>query len=213
MTESIAWKRITDFVHQETDAKICCQLGHSGPKGSTQVGWEQMDAPLDQGNWTILAPSPIPWSSSNAMPKVMTREDMDIVRDQFVRAAEYAEQAGFDMLELHCAHGYLLSAFITPVTNHRTDEYGGSLENRLQFPMEVFEAVRTVWPEQKPMSVRLSATDWIGDEGITPSDAVAIASAFKRAGVDICDVSAGQTSTRKTRLRAYVSNPVCRPDS
>ena len=191
-----AWKRITDFVHQETDAKICCQLGHSGPKGSTQVGWEQMDAPLEQGNWTILAPSPLPWSSSNAMPKVMTREDMDIVRDQFVRAAEYAEQAGFDMLELHCAHGYLLSAFITPVTNHRTDEYGGSLENRLRFPMEVFEAVRTVWPEQKPMSVRLSATDWINDEGITPSDAVAIASAFKRAGVDICDVSAGQTSTR-----------------
>ncbi len=191
-----AWKRITDFVHAETAAKICCQIGHSGPKGSTRIGWEGMDAPLEQGNWPLLAASDVSWSPGNQVPKPMDRADMDRVRDQFVTATEMADRAGFDMIELHCAHGYLLSSFISPLTNQRTDEYGGSLENRLRFPLEVFAAMRAVWPEEKPVSVRISAHDWAGDEGITPEDAVEIARHLKQAGVDIVDVSAGQTSTR-----------------
>src|SRR5262245_41801157 len=163
-----AWKRIVDFVHAETDARIAMQLGHSGPKGSTQLGWEAMDAPLASGNWEVMGPSPVAWSPANAMPRQMTRGDMDRVRDEFVRSARMAERAGFDMLELHYAHGYLMSAFITPLTNHRTDAYGGNLENRMRFPLEVFAAVRAVWPAQKPMSVRISANDWVGAEGITP---------------------------------------------
>jgi anthraniloyl-CoA monooxygenase len=189
------WRRIVDFVHAETDARIAMQLGHSGPKGSTQLGWEAMDAPLASGNWEVMGPSPVAWSPANAMPRQMTRGDMDRVRDEFVRAARMAERAGFDMLELHYAHGYLMSAFITPLTNHRTDAYGGNLENRMRFPLEVFAAVRAVWPAQKPMSVRISANDWLGAEGITPEDAVAIARLLKQAGADIIDVSAGQTST------------------
>jgi anthraniloyl-CoA monooxygenase len=189
-----AWKRIVDFVHAETDAKIAIQLGHSGPKGSTQLGWETMDAPLPHGNWEVMGPSPVAWSRDNQIPRAMTRADMDRVRAEFVRAAEMAERAGFDMLELHYAHGYLMSAFITPLTNHRTDAYGGSLENRMRFPLEVFQAVRAVWPAPKPISVRISANDWVGADGITPEDAVAIARMLKEAGVDIVDVSAGQTS-------------------
>ncbi len=189
-----AWTRIVDFVHAETDAKIALQLGHSGPKGSTQLGWEEMDAPLKDGNWEILAPSPVPWSPDNAIPREMTRDDMNVVRDQFVAAARAAQRCGFDMLELHCAHGYLLSAFITPLTNRRTDAYGGSLENRLRFPLEVFRAVRDAWPGAKPISVRISANDWVGDDGITPDDAIDVARAFSAAGADIIDVSAGQTS-------------------
>jgi anthraniloyl-CoA monooxygenase len=189
-----AWKRIVDFVHAETDASIAIQLGHSGPKGSTQLGWEEMDAPLAEGNWPVMAPSPVPWSPRNQVPRAMTRADMDAVRDQFVRAAGMAERAGFDMLELHYAHGYLMSAFITPLTNRRTDAYGGSLENRMRFPLEVFHAVRAVWPEAKPISVRISANDWVGAHGITPQDAVEIARLLGGAGVDIIDVSAGQTS-------------------
>jgi anthraniloyl-CoA monooxygenase len=190
-----AWKRIVDFVHAETDARICCQLGHSGPKGSTQLGWEEMDVPLKAGNWPVMAASDVSWSPLNQPPKAMDHADMDRVRDQFVSATVMADRAGFDMLELHCAHGYLLSSFITPLTNKRTDEYGGPLENRMRFPLEVFHAVRAVWPEGKAISVRISANDWVGDEGIQPQDAVEIAHMLQEAGVDICDVSAGQTST------------------
>ncbi len=191
-----AWKRIVDFVHAETQAKICAQIGHSGAKGSTQLGWEEMDAPLKESNWPLLAASAVPWSPQNQTPKAMDRADMDMVRDQFVAAAEMAERCGFDMLELHMAHGYLLYSFISPLTNLRDDDYGGSLENRMRYPLEVFHAVRAVWPEDKPISVRISANDWVGEEGITPAEAVEIARLLQAAGVDICDVSAGQTSKR-----------------
>jgi anthraniloyl-CoA monooxygenase len=191
-----AWRRIVAFVHRESEAKIGIQLGHSGAKGSTQLGWEEMDAPLAAGNWEVMAPSPVPWSPRNQVPREMTRHDMDRVRREFVAAAEMAARAGFDLLELHCAHGYLLSSFITPLTNRRTDAYGGSLANRMRFPLEVFEAVRSVWPAEKPISVRISAHDWVGPEGITPADAVEVARLLQEAGVDIVDVSAGQTSTR-----------------
>jgi anthraniloyl-CoA monooxygenase len=189
-----AWKRIVDFVHAETDACIALQLGHSGAKGSTQLGWEEMDAPLADGNWEVMGPSPVPWSPHNQVPREMTRGDMDRVRDQFVRAAEMGNRAGFDMLELHYAHGYLMSSFITPLANRREDAYGGSLENRMRFPLEVYRAVRAVWPEAKPISVRISAHDWVGSRGVTPADAVEIARMLKREGVDVIDVSAGQTS-------------------
>ena len=191
-----AWKRIVDFIHAETDAKIGMQLGHSGPKGSTQLGWEAMDAPLPDGNWQVIGPSPVAWSPRNQVPREMTRADMDTVRDDFARAANMAARAGFDLVELHCAHGYLLSAFITPLVNRRTDAYGGSLENRLRFPLEIYHAVRAVWPPAKPISVRISASDWVGEEGITPEDAVEIARRLADAGVDIINVSAGQTSMR-----------------
>ncbi|WP_298020086.1 bifunctional salicylyl-CoA 5-hydroxylase/oxidoreductase [uncultured Parasphingopyxis sp.] len=191
-----AWKRLTDFVHRETGAKICAQLGHSGPKGSTQLGWEEMDAPLTDGNWPLIAASAVTWSDRNQVPKAMDRAVMDRVRDEFVAAAEMAERAGFDMIELHMAHGYLLSSFITPLTNRRDDDYGGSLENRMRFPLEIFHSVRAVWPEDKPISVRISANDWVGEDGVTPEEAVRIAGMLNEAGVDICDVSAGQTSTR-----------------
>ncbi len=190
-----AWTRIVDFIHRETDAKVAIQLGHAGPKGSTQLGWEDMDAPLDAGNWEIMGPSPVPWSERNQIPREMTLDDMVKVRGQFVASAAMAERCGFDLLELHYAHGYLMSAFITPLTNKRTDEYGGSLENRMRFPLEVFHAVRAVWPDEKPISVRISANDWVGEDGITPEDAVEIARRLSDAGVDIIDVSAGQTST------------------
>ncbi len=191
-----AWKRLCDFVHAETPAKLCAQIGHSGPKGSTQLGWEEMDAPLPDGNWPILAASAVPWSERNPVPRAMDRADMDAVRDAFVAAARMADRAGFDMLEVHAAHGYLLSSFITPLTNRRDDEYGGSLDNRLRYPLEVIRAVREAWPAGKPLSVRISANDWVGEEGIIPDDAVAIARRLKAAEVDIVDVSAGQTSTR-----------------
>ncbi|MGQ2941266.1 MAG: bifunctional salicylyl-CoA 5-hydroxylase/oxidoreductase [Blastomonas fulva] len=187
------WKRITDFVNTNSKAKMCLQLGHSGAKGSTKLGWEGMDEPLDSGNWPLIAASDVPWSDANQTPRPMTRADMDIVRDQFVAATRMAIDAGFDMVEMHAAHGYLLSSFITPMQNRRTDEYGGSLENRLRFPLEVFAAMRAAWPSHKPMSVRISATDWMGDQGVTPEEAVRIAQAFHEAGADLIDVSAGQT--------------------
>jgi anthraniloyl-CoA monooxygenase len=190
-----AWKRLTDFVHAETDARICCQIGHSGRKGSTRIGWEGMDRPLTEGNWEIISASAIPWSEENAVPKEATRADMDRIRDEFVSAAEMAQRAGFDMIELHAAHGYFISSFISPLSNRREDDYGGSLENRLRYPLEVFRAMRAVWPQEKPMSVRISANDWAGDDGVTPEEAVEIARAFEAAGADIIDVSAGQTST------------------
>jgi anthraniloyl-CoA monooxygenase len=189
-----AWTRIVDFVHAETDAGIGVQLGHSGPKGSTQLGWEEADAPLPEGNWPVIGPSAVAWSPRNQVPREMTRADMDSVRDDFVRAAAMAVRAGFDLIELHCAHGYLLSAFISPLTNRRADAYGGSLENRMRFPLEVYHAVRAIWPGTLPISARISATDWVGDEGITPEDAVGIARILGDAGVDIINVSAGQTS-------------------
>ncbi len=188
-----AWTRIVDFVHRYTHAKIALQLGHAGPKGSTQLGWEESDEPLREGNWPLIGPSPERYGPNNQVPREMTRADMDAVRDQFVQAARMGEACGFDMLELHCAHGYLLSSFITPLSNRRTDEYGGSLANRLRYPLEVFRAMRAVWPQHKPMSVRISATDWVPG-GITPEDAVPVARMFKDAGADLIDVSAGQTS-------------------
>ena len=188
-----AWKTIVDFVHQWSGAKFCLQLGHSGPKGSTKLMWEGMDEPLDEGNWPVVGPSAHPYSQRNQTPAQMTRADMDRVKAEFVRAAQMGAQAGFDMLEVHCAHGYLLSSFITPLQNRRADEYGGSLENRLRYPLEVFAAVRAVWPAALPMSVRISATDW-HPEGITADDSVQIATAFKSAGADLIDVSTGQTS-------------------
>lgn len=189
-----AWKRLTDFVHAETEAKICCQIGHSGRKGSTQLGWEEMDAPLKAGNWDIISASAIPWSDNNALPKAATRADMDVIRDEFVEATRMAERANFDMVELHAAHGYLISSFISPLSNQREDEYGGSLENRMRYPLEVFKAMRDAWPEGKPMAVRISANDWVEEDGVTPVEAVEIARMFSEAGADIIDVSAGQTS-------------------
>ncbi|WPY94842.1 bifunctional salicylyl-CoA 5-hydroxylase/oxidoreductase [Limimaricola variabilis] len=189
-----AWRRITDFVHAETDAKFCCQIGHSGRKGSTQLGWEEMDAPLKEGNWETISASPIPWSDNNPAPREMTRDEMDEVTAQFVASTEMAARAGFDMIELHAAHGYLVSSFISPMSNRRSDEYGGSLENRLRWPLEVFRAMRAAWPDDKPMSVRISANDWVGEHGVTPDEAVEIARAFSQAGADLIDVSAGQTS-------------------
>jgi anthraniloyl-CoA monooxygenase len=192
-----AFARIVEFVHANSEAKICMQIGHAGRKGSTQVGWEQADWPIDescgQRNWPLLAPSPLPYRDSvNQVPREMDREDMDEVIAQFCSAAIRAEQAAFDMLELHMAHGYLLASFLSPVTNRRRDAYGGSLANRLRYPLEVFEAVRAVWPRAKPMSVRVSATDWI-QGGTTGADTVEIARAMKAAGCDLIDVSTGQT--------------------
>jgi len=188
-----AWRRIVDFVHAHGRAKFCLQLGHSGPKGSTRVGWEGYDVPLADGNWPVMAASDVPWSADNQVPRPMTRADMDEVIGGFVAATRMGIEAGFDMVELHAAHGYLLSSFITPLTNRRTDEYGGSLENRLRFPLEVFRAMRDAWPADRPMSIRISANDWMGDQGVTPNQAVEIGRAFAAAGADLIDVSAGQT--------------------
>ena len=191
------WKRIVDFVHANSDAKIAMQLGHAGAKGSTRVAWEGTDQPLDAGNWPLLSASPQQYLDGvSDWSRAMTRADMDRVRDDFVRATRHAAEAGFDWLELHCAHGYLLSSFISPLTNQRSDEYGGALENRLRYPLEVFAAVRAVWPEHLPMSVRISAHDWV-EGGITPDDAVQIARAFKAAGADLIDCSSGQVSKQE----------------
>jgi len=189
-----AWRRIVEYVHTHSDCKVAIQIGHAGPKGSTKVGWEGNDVPLEEGNWEIIAPSPIAWAPQNQIPKEMTQADMSDVKQQFVDATKRAHEAGFDMIELHAAHGYLLSSFISPVSNKRTDKYGGSLENRLLFPLDVCRAMRSAWPQDKPMAVRISATDWIGEAGITGQDAVKISEAFVSAGVDIIDVSAGQTT-------------------
>ncbi|MFN3129844.1 bifunctional salicylyl-CoA 5-hydroxylase/oxidoreductase [Roseibium sp.] len=189
-----AWRRLNDFVHENTDAKIACQIGHSGRKGSTNLGWEGMDLPLEDGNWDLVSASAIPWSSRNATPREIARPEMNQIRDQFVASAEMAGRAGFDMIELHAAHGYLLSSFISPVSNVRTDDYGGNLENRMRYPLEVLKAMRAVWPEEKPMSVRISANDWVGEDGVTPDEAIQIARMFSDAGADLIDVSAGQTT-------------------
>ena len=177
-----------------SDAKFALQIGHAGRKGSTRVAWEGMDEPLAAGNWEVIGPSALAHAPGMHTPREMTRADMDRVRDEFVETAQLAIDTRADMLELHMAHGYLLSSFITPVANRRTDDYGGSLANRLRWPLEVFDAVRAVWPAERPMSVRISANDWIGAEGVTPEEAVEIAAAFRDHGCDIIDVSAGQTS-------------------
>ncbi len=190
-----AWRRVVDFVHAQSEAKICLQLGHAGLKGSTKLGWEGMDAPLDDGNWPLIAASAVAWSPANATPRPMTRADMDVVRDAFAAATQRAAQAGFDMIELHAAHGYLLSSFISPLTNLRMDAYGGSLENRMRFPLEVFHAMRAAWPADKPISVRISATDWV-EGGVDGDEAVRIGALFRDAGADLLDISAGQTSIR-----------------
>jgi anthraniloyl-CoA monooxygenase len=188
------WQRVVEFVHGHSDAKIALQLGHAGPKGATCVPWHDggADQPLPAGQWPLIAASAVPYlAEGGALPRAMTRADMDRVTADFVRAAHLAAQAGFDWLELHCAHGYLLSSFVSPLTNRRDDDYGGSLANRLRYPLEVFSAVREVWPQHLPMSVRISAHDW-AEGGITPGDAVQIARAFKAAGADMIDCSSGQ---------------------
>lgn len=189
-----AWKRIVDFIHAQSDARVAVQLGHCGRKGSTRIGWEGMDRPLEDGNWPLIAPSAIPYQPFNQIPRAMTPDDMARVTADFVGAAERARETGADMLELHMAHGYLLSRFITPVSNRRVDEYGGPLANRMRFPLQVFDAVRSVWPAEKPISVRISATDWVGAGGIEGADAVEIAKMLKERGCDLIDVSAGQTT-------------------
>jgi anthraniloyl-CoA monooxygenase len=187
-----AWQRITDFVHAHSKAKIGLQLAHAGRKGATRKMWQGIDEPLDAGDWPIMSASPLPYLGHSQVPRAMTRDDMDGVRDDFVRAAQMAEEAGFDMLELHFAHGYLLASFLSPLTNHREDAYGGELSKRLRFPLEVFDAVRAAWPQPKPISVRISATDW-APGGNDAGDAVEIARALQAHGCDIIDVSAGQT--------------------
>jgi anthraniloyl-CoA monooxygenase len=188
-----AWKRIVDFVHRETKAKIGIQLGHAGRKASTRLSWEGDSEPLPEGNWPIVAPSPVPYYPHSQVPREMTRADMDAAIADFVRAAGYALTAGFDVLEIHMAHGYLLASFISPLTNRRTDAYAGSLENRMRFPLEVFDAVRAAWPADRPMSVRISVVDWIPG-GHEPADAVEVARLLQAHGCDVVDVSAGQTA-------------------
>jgi anthraniloyl-CoA monooxygenase len=190
--QQAAWTRIVDFAHRHSAAKMCLQLGHAGRKGATKLMWEGIDQPLEQGGWPIISASPIPYFTQSQTPREMNRADMDEVRDQFVAATRRAIECGFDMVELHCAHGYLLASFLSPLTNIRSDEYGGSIENRLRFPLEVFRAMRAAWPVEKPMSVRISATDW-KEGGLSAEDCVAIARAFAKAGADLMDVSTGQT--------------------
>ena len=191
------WKRIVDFVHQNTDAKIAVQIGHAGAKGATKLAWEGIDKPVDSDGWPLISASPNQYLEGiSQTSREMTRADMDRVTADFVRSTQEADKAGFDWLELHAAHGYLLSSFISPITNQRKDEYGGSFENRMRYPLEVFKAVRAAWPQGKPISVRISANDWI-EGGITPDDAVEIARAFKDAGADMIDCSSGQVTKKE----------------
>ncbi len=188
-----AFQKIVAFIHRHTRAKVCLQLGHAGRKGSTQLGWEEMDKPLKEGNWPIYSASPLPYFEGlSQVPRELSKGDMARVTAEFVRAARLGNEAGFDMLELHMAHGYLLASFISPLTNRRQDEYGGSIENRLRFPLELFRAVREAWPAEKPMAVRISASDW-APGGLSEADLVTLAWRFKEAGVDLIDVSTGQT--------------------
>jgi anthraniloyl-CoA monooxygenase len=188
-----SWTRAVDFVHTYSPAKIGLQLGHSGRKGSTKLMWEGMDEPLPAGNWEVVGPSAMPYGPANQIPRELSRDDMTEIKDQFVAAAQRGARVGFDLLELHCAHGYLLSSFITPVSNRRSDEYGGPLANRLRYPLEVFDAIRAIWPSERPMTVRISATDWVPG-GVDADEAVDIARAFAEHGADAIDVSTGQTT-------------------
>jgi anthraniloyl-CoA monooxygenase len=186
-----SWRRIASFVHERSGARIGIQLGHSGRKGSTRLMWEGMDEPLPEGNWEVCGPSPIPYKAGGQTPRALDVAELDAIRSQFVASAQAAARAGFDLLELHCAHGYLLSSFLSPLTNQRTDQYGGSLAGRLRYPLSVFDAIRAVWPADRPMTVRLSATDWY-EGGVGIEDAVEIARAFAEHGADGIDVSTGQ---------------------
>jgi anthraniloyl-CoA monooxygenase len=192
--QQAAWKRIVDFVHTHTDARIAFQLGHAGRKGSTRAGWDAIDQPLKSGNWPLISASPLPYIAGvSQVPSEATRAERCRIKADFVAATERAAAAGFDWLEFHCAHGYLMSSFISPLTNQRNDEYGGSLDNRCRFPLEVFQAMRAAWPQDRPMSVRISANDWVPG-GLTPEDAVEVARRFKAAGADVIDCSSGQVS-------------------
>ena len=187
------WARIVDVVHGQSSAAIGCQLGHSGAKGSTKLMWEGMDEPLPSGNWPVAAASPVPYSPDNQTPHELDRAGWTRSATSSSRSARRAAEAGFDLLELHCAHGYLLSGFLSPVTNRRTDEYGGDVAGRLRFPLEVWHAMREVWPSDRPMTVRISATDWVED-GQSLEDALAVAAAFAEAGAAAIDVSTGQVT-------------------
>lgn len=194
---TIGWKRIVDFVHSNSDAKIAVQIGHAGAKGATKLAWDGIDKPVESDSWPLISASPEQYLIGvSQTSREMTRDDMDRVKQDFINSTKAAEVAGFDWLELHAAHGYLLSSFISPITNRRSDEYGGSLENRMKYPLEIFTAVREVWPVGKPISVRISAHDWT-EGGITPQDAVEIAKAFKAAGADLIDCSSGQVTKRE----------------
>jgi anthraniloyl-CoA monooxygenase len=188
-----AWKRIVDFVHAHSASKIGMQLGHAGRKGSTKLMWEGSDRPLDSGNWPIMSASPLPYFSDSQIPKEMDRGDMDAVKADYVRATKWADEAGFDLLEIHMAHGYLLASFLSPLTNVRTDAYGGTREARMRYPLEVLEAIRAAWPKDKPISVRISATDWLSG-GVEDEDVIALAQALKERGTDVIDCSAGMTT-------------------
>jgi anthraniloyl-CoA monooxygenase len=191
------WRHIVEFVHKNSKAKMCAQVGHAGRKGATCVPWDGgMDQPLPEASWEILAPSPLPYLGHSAVPREMSVGDMDAVAEQFVAGARNVDRAGFDMIEVHLAHGYLLSTFISPYTNHREDEFGGSIENRMKYPLRVVNAMREVWPEEKPMSARISATDWV-DGGLSDEDMVAVASMLKEAGIDIINVSTGQVASEE----------------
>ena len=185
-----AWKRVVEFVHGHTGAKIGIQLGHAGRKASTRRSWEGDNKPLKGGNWDIYAPSSIPYLEESQTPKAMDRGDLDRVSEAYASATRRADEAGFDIIEIHAGHGYLLSSFISPLTNIRTDDYGGSLANRMRFPLECFRAVREAWPNNKPISARISAVDWV-EGGTTEDDAVEIGRLFKDVGLDILDVSTG----------------------
>ena len=194
---TIGWKRIVDFVHSNSDAKIAVQIGHAGAKGATKLAWDGIDKPVESDSWPLISASPEQYLAGvSQTSREMTRDDMDQVKQDFINSTKAAEVAGFDWLELHAAHGYLLSSFISPITNRRSDEYGGSLENRMKYPLEIFTAVREVWPVGKPISVRISAHDWT-EGGITPQDAVEIAKAFKAAGADLIDCSSGQVTKKE----------------
>ncbi|HEY6379012.1 MAG TPA: bifunctional salicylyl-CoA 5-hydroxylase/oxidoreductase [Candidatus Dormibacteraeota bacterium] len=194
--QGAAFQRVVEFVHRRTAARIGLQLGHSGRKGSTDLMWIANEEPLPAGNWEVIAPSPLPYMPHSQVPREMTRADIDEVIGQFVRSATLGAEAGFDLLELHFAHGYLVSSFLSPVTNRRTDEYGGSLDNRMRLALETFDAVRAVWPEDRPMAVRISATDWI-DGGFSADDAVSLAVALKAHGCDLIDASTGNVDKRE----------------
>jgi anthraniloyl-CoA monooxygenase len=192
-TQARAWKRIVDFVHAGSAAKIGLQLGHAGRKGSTRRAWEGIDQPLAEGNWPLISASDLPYLPRSQTPRAMTRTDMDRVREEFLRATRLAVEIGFDLIELHAAHGYLLSSFLSPLTNRRDDAYGGDHEGRARYPLEVFRAMREIWPQEKPMFVRLSCHDW-AEGGNTPEDAAIFAAMFKEAGADLIDCSSGQVS-------------------
>ncbi|MBO9169581.1 bifunctional salicylyl-CoA 5-hydroxylase/oxidoreductase [Rhizobium sp. L245/93] len=191
--QAAGWRRVVDFIHGNGDAKVGIQIGHAGRKGSTKLAWDGIDQPLTDGNWPLISASAIPYLKNSQVPKAMDRADMDRVKADHVRSVQLAVTTGADWLELHCAHGYLLSSFLSPLTNQRTDEYGGSHENRARYPLEIFAAIRAVWPDDKPISVRLSCNDW-ADGGNTPEDAAIFAQMFKDAGADLIDCSSGQVS-------------------